>query len=83
MRLAGHVARMGVRFAYRVMVARPGRKRQFGRQKRRWKNNIKIDLHEVEWRGMDWFAVAQDRDRWRTLVNAVKDNITIYIYIYI
>ena len=58
MRLAGHVARIGDRFAYRILVARPERKRQLGRQKRRWKNNTKIYLHEVEWSGMDWVAVA-------------------------
>jgi len=58
MRLAGHVARIGDRFAYRVLVGRPERKRQFGRHKHRWKNNIKIDLHEIEWRSMDWVALA-------------------------
>ena len=56
--MAGHVARIGDRFAYRVLVGRPERKRQFGRHKHRWKNNIKIDLHEIEWRSMDWVALA-------------------------
>ena len=43
----------------------------FGRPRRRWEDNITIDLQEVECRGMDWIELAQDRDRWRALVNAV------------
>jgi len=58
MRLAERVARMEDRFVYRVLVGRPEKKRPFGRHKRRWKNNIKIDLHEVEWRSIDWVALV-------------------------
>ena len=57
------------RGAYRVSVGRPERKRP----RRRWKDNIKMDLQEVGWRGMDWIDLARDRDRWRTLVNAVMN----------
>jgi hypothetical protein len=58
MRLVGHVARVGDRLAYRVLVGRPERKRPLGRHKRRWENNIKMDLHEIEGRGIDWVAQA-------------------------
>ena len=51
------------------MVGKPEGKRQFGRPKRRWEDNIKMDLREVACEGMDWIELAQDRDRWRTLVN--------------
>jgi hypothetical protein len=45
----------------------------FGRPRRRWEDNIKIDLQEVGWGGMDWINLAQDRDRWRAFVNAVMN----------
>jgi hypothetical protein len=48
-------------------------KRPLGRRRRRWKSSIEIDLREVRWRGMDWIDLAQDRDRWRELVNAVMN----------
>jgi hypothetical protein len=72
MRLAEHVARMGERRGvYRVLVRKPEGKRPLGKPRRRWEDNIKIDLQEVGCRGMDWLYLAQDRDRWRALVNTV------------
>jgi len=54
---AGHVVHMGeVRGVYRVLVGKPERKRSLGRPRRRWEDNIKMDLQEVEWWGMDWFT---------------------------
>jgi len=68
---AGHVACMGEsRCVYRVWVGKPEGKRQLGIPRRRWKDNIKMDLQEVGCEDVDWFDVAQDRDRWRALVNA-------------
>jgi hypothetical protein len=58
------------RSAYGILVGRPEGRRPLGRPKRRWEDNIKIDLQEVEW-DMDWIEMAQDRDRWPALVNAV------------
>jgi hypothetical protein len=73
-RWPGHVARMGKRKeAYRVLVGNPEGKRQLGRPRCRWEDNIKMDLQEVGW-GMDWIDLAQDRDRWRALVKAVSSN---------
>jgi len=54
-------------------VGRPGRKRPLGRPRRRWEDNIKMDLQRVGWGGVDWFDLAYDRDRWRALVNAVMN----------
>jgi len=48
-------------------------KRPLGRTRRRWEDNIKVDLEEVECGGMDWIELAQDRDRWRAVVNAVMN----------
>jgi len=71
-RWAGHVARLGEkRGVYRILVGKPEGKRQLGRPRRRWEDNIKMDLHEVGCRGVDWIEPAQDRDRWRALLNAV------------
>ena len=73
-RWAEHVASMGKRRGvYRVLVGKPERNRQFGRTRRRWEDNIKMDLKVVGCGGMDWIDLAQDRMRWRALVNAVMN----------
>ena len=56
-----------------MLVGKPEGKRPLGRPRRRWEDNIKMDLHEVECGGMEWIELAQDRDRWRALVNAVMN----------
>jgi hypothetical protein len=72
MRLAGHVAQMGEkRNAYRLLVGKPEGKRPLGRPRRRWLDNIRMDLGEVGWGDVDWIGLAQDRNRWRALVNSV------------
>jgi hypothetical protein len=58
------------RDVYRVLVGKPERKRPLGRPRLRWKDDIKMDLREVGCGVMDWIELAQDRDRWRALVNA-------------
>jgi hypothetical protein len=74
MRWAGHVARMGeTRNAYRILVGKPEGKRPLGRPRRRWVDNMKIDLREIGWDGMDWIDLAQDRDQWTALVNTVMN----------
>ena len=74
MRRAGHVARMGEdRGMYSVFVGKPEGKRPLGRPRRRWVDNIRMDLQEVGCGYMDWIGLAQDRDRWRTLVSAVMN----------
>ena len=74
MRWAGHVARMGERRGvYRVLVGKPEGKRTLGRPRSRWEDNIKMDVPEVGCGGMDWIELAEDRDRWRALVNAVMN----------
>ena len=60
-------------FVYWVLVGKPEGKRPFGRPRRRWEDNIKMDLQEVGCGAMDWIELAQDRDRWRALVNAVMN----------
>ena len=73
MRWVGHVARIGEgRGVHRVLVGKPEGKRPLGRPKRRWEDNIKMDLQEVGGGG-DWMELAQDRDRWRALVNTVMN----------
>ena len=73
-RWAGHVARMGdERGVCRVLVGKLEGKRPLGRPRRRWVDNIRMDLQEVGCGHMDWIGLAQDRDRWRTLVSAVMN----------
>ena len=74
MRWAGHVARMGEeRGAYRVLVGKPEGRGQLGRLRRRWVDNIRMELQGVGYGYMDWIGLALDRDRWRTLVSAVMN----------
>ena len=74
MRWAGHVALMGDRRSvYWVLVGKPDGRRPLGRPRRRWEDNIKMGLQEVVYGGMEWIELAQDRDRWRGLVNAVMN----------
>jgi len=56
---------------FRVLVGKPEGKRPLGRPRRRWEDNIKMDLQEVRYGGMDWIELAQDRDRWWEFLNAV------------
>ena len=74
MRWAGHVARMGEnRGVHRLLVGKPEGKRLLGRPRRRWEDNIKMDLQEVEGGRGDWMELAQDRDEWRALVGTVRN----------
>jgi len=74
MRWAGHVALMGEeRGMYRVLVGKPEGRRPLGRPRRRWVDNIRMDLREVGSEYVDWIGLAQDRDRWRTLVSAAMN----------
>jgi hypothetical protein len=68
------VARMGeVRGSYNILVGRPEGRRPLGRHRRRWEDNIKMDLGKIGFGDVDWIRLAQDRDRWRPLVNAVMN----------
>jgi hypothetical protein len=72
MRWVGHVVLMGeVRGAYNILVGRPEGRRPLGRPRCRWEDNIKIDLREIGFGDVDWIHLAQDRDRFRALVNMV------------
>jgi hypothetical protein len=62
-----------VRGVYRVLIGKPEGKRLPGRPRRRWEDNIEMDLQEVGFGGMDWIELAQDRERWRALVKAVMN----------
>jgi hypothetical protein len=74
MRWAGHVARMGeTRNVYGILVGKLEGKGPLGRPRRTWVDNIKMDLREIGWDGMDWIELAQDRDQWRALVNTVMN----------
>jgi hypothetical protein len=59
------------RNAYRILVGKPEGKRPPGRQRRRWVHNIKMDLRELGWDGVDWIDMAQERDQWRALMNMI------------
>jgi hypothetical protein len=61
------------RDVHRVLVGKPGGKTPMGRPRRRWENNIKVDLQEVGGGHGDWMELAQDRDGWRALVSTVRD----------
>jgi len=74
MRWAGHVARLGEwRGVYRVLVGKPEGRRSLGRPRRRWEDNIRMDLREVGCGCVVWMELAKDRDRWRALVSAVMN----------
>jgi hypothetical protein len=73
-RRAKHVARIGEKMnAYRILVRKPEGKRLLGRQRRRWVDNIKMDVREIGWDGMDCIDRTQARDQWRALVNTVMN----------
>jgi hypothetical protein len=74
MRWAGHMACMGEgRNMYRVLVGKPEGKRSLERPRCRWEDGIKMDLREVGWGAVEWIHLAQDRDHWWALVNAVMN----------
>jgi hypothetical protein len=74
MRWTRHVARMGKkRNAYRILVVKPEGKRPLGRPRCRWVDNVKMDLREIGWGGMDCIDLAQDRYQWRAFVNTVMN----------
>jgi hypothetical protein len=74
MKWAGLVARMGEeRNVYRVLMGKPEGKRPLGRPRRRWEDEFSMDLREIGWGSVDWIQLAQDRDRWRALVNTVMN----------
>jgi hypothetical protein len=71
---AVHVERMvEVRGAYNILVGRPEGRRPLGRPRRRWEDSIKMDLREIGFGDVDWIHLAQDRDRWRAVVNTVMN----------
>jgi hypothetical protein len=74
MRWAGHVARMGEkRNAYRILVGKLEGKRPLRGPRRRWVDNIKMNLREIGWNDMDWIDLIQDRTQWRALANMVMN----------
>jgi hypothetical protein len=73
-RWAEHVARMGKKLnAYRILVGAPEGKKPLGRPRSWWMNNVKMDLREMWWVGMDWIYLTQDRNKWRALLNTVMN----------
>jgi hypothetical protein len=74
MRCSGHVAQIGEkRNVNKLLVGKPEGKRPLGRPGHGWVDNIKINLLEIGWGGADWIGLAQDKDKWRALVNAVMN----------
>jgi hypothetical protein len=79
LRWAGHVARMWEKSnAHRILVGKPEGKKPLGRPRRKWMDvvnimNIKTDLRDIGWNGMDWIDLAYDGDKWRALVNTVMN----------
>jgi hypothetical protein len=72
--MGGHIARMvTMRNAYNILVWKPVGKRQLGRSRRRWEDNIRMDFWGIVWDGMDWMHLAQDRDQWKAVVNTVMN----------
>jgi len=71
--LASHVARMGDKNEFKILVGKPEVKKPLERPRRRWKDNIRMDIKEIGWEGFVWVYLAQDRDQWRTLVNTVMN----------
>jgi hypothetical protein len=63
----------GKRNAHKILVGKPERKRPLGRPRRGWEDNIKMDVREIGWGGMDWTDLAQDREQWRALVSTVMN----------
>jgi hypothetical protein len=62
-----------MRNAYTILVGKPAGKRPLGRPRRRWEDNIRMDLREIDWEGVDWMRLTQGRDQWRALVNTVMN----------
>jgi hypothetical protein len=74
MKLAGHVAHMGeMRNTYNILIGKPDGKIPHGRPTCRWEANIRTNLREIVWEGVDWMELAQDRDQWWTLVNTIMN----------
>jgi hypothetical protein len=73
-RWSGHVVCTGEkRNTYRVLMKKPKRKRSLGRRRYKWEGDVKMDLREIEWSGVDWNNLAQDNDQWRAFVNKVTN----------
>jgi hypothetical protein len=73
-RWAGHVAQMGEKGnVCRLLVGKPERRETTRKTRCRWMDNIRMDLREIGWGGVDWIGLAQDMDRWRALVNAIMN----------
>jgi hypothetical protein len=75
MRWAGHLVQMEKMIAYKILVGRPEGKNPLRRRRRRWEDDIRIDLREIGWSGMEWIDLAQVRDQWRALVKPVMNTL--------